>query len=218
MIPAILGRKVGMTQIFDPSGTRIPVTLVEAGPCVVLQVKSADGRDGYHSVQLGFGDVKAHRSNLAAIGHARTAQTPPKRFIREIRLQEPAGRKVGDTITVDIFKDGGVKYVDVVGTTKGKGFQGAMKRHGFGGMPASHGTERKHRSPGTNSGRCQNRGHSGFIKKGKRMAGHMGAVRSTIRCQELAGVDAEHNILWIRGSIPGPEGGYVVVRKAKTRA
>ncbi len=217
MIPAILGRKVGMTQVFDPSGTRVPVTLVEAGPCIVLQVKKRDGSDGYDSVQLGFSDVKPHRSTLGQIGHCRKAQTAPKHFIREIRLTEPTTKNVGDTVTVDIFKDG-VKFVDVIGTTKGKGFQGAMKRHGFGGQPASHGTERKHRSPGTNSGRCQNRGHSGFIKKGKRMAGHMGNVRATARCQQLVGVDAEQNILWIHGSIPGPNGGYVVVRKSKTRS
>ncbi len=217
MVPAILGKKVGMTQIFDPSGARIPVTLVEAGPCVVLQVKSSDSQDGYHAVQLGFDDVKPHRSTLPEIGHARKAKSAPKRFVREIRLSEPTDKAVGDTITVELFEQAEVKYVDVVGTTKGKGFQGGMKRHGFGGQPASHGVERKHRSPGSINGHATDLG-GGRIKKGKRMAGRMGNVRRTIRCQALVGVDAEHNLMLIRGSIPGPNGGYVIVRKSKTRS
>ena len=214
MIPAILGKKVGMTQVFDPSGERIPVTIVQAGPCPILQVKSTDTKDGYNAVQLGFDDVKPHRSTLAAIGHARPAKTAPKRFIREIRLSDPTDRKVGDVVTVDVFSAADVKFVDVIGTTKGKGVQGAMKRWGFGGQPGSHGTERKHRSPGSISGRAQNRGTSGAIKKGKRMAGHMGHARRTIQSQALVMVDAENNVLLIRGSIPGPNGGYVVVRRA----
>ncbi len=218
MYPAILGRKVGMTQVFEDSGQRVPVTLVQAGPCVVLQVKNADGPDGYHAVQLGFDDVKPHRSTLPEIGHARKAQTAPKRFVREIRLAEAADKNVGDTVTVTLFTEAGVKFVDVIGVTKGRGFQGVMKRWGFGGMPASHGTERKHRSPGSIAGRGQNRGTSGALKKGKRMAGHMGNVRRTASCQALVGVDAELNLLLIRGSVPGPSGGYVIVRKAKTRA
>lgn len=217
MLPAILGKKVGMTQIFEASGQRLPVTLVEAGPCVVMQVKTVDGPDGYHAVQLGFGDVKPHRSTLPEIGHARKAQTAPKRFVREIRLAEAADKAVGDTVTVGVFEEAGVKFVDVIGITKGRGFAGGMKRHGFGGMPASHGTERKHRSPGSIAGRGQNRGTSGAIKKGKRMAGHMGSTRRTTPCQALVGVDAEHNLLLIRGAVPGPIGGFVIVRKAKTR-
>ncbi|MBK8913799.1 MAG: 50S ribosomal protein L3 [Phycisphaerales bacterium] len=218
MVPAILGKKVGMTQVFGPAGERMPVTIVEAGPCVVLQVKAADAADGYHAVQLGFEDVKPHRSTLPAIGHSRKAQTSPKRFIREIRLSDATDRKVGDVVTVDIFKDAGVKYVDVVGISKGKGFQGAMKRYGFGGQPGSHGTERKHRSPGSIGAHAQNRGTSGAIKKGKRMSGHMGSDRQTIRNQAIVGMDAENNVLWIRGAIPGPPGGYVVIRKSKTRS
>lgn len=218
MLPAILGRKIGMTQIFDSDGLKVPVTIVEAGPCVVLQVKRADGPDRYNAVQLGFGDVKPHRSTIAEIGHARKAQTSPKRFVREIRLGEPTDRSVGDTVTVDAFASANVQWVDVIGTTLGKGFQGAMKRHGFGGQPASHGTERKHRSPGSISGHAQNRGTSGAVKKGKRMAGHMGAVRATARCQELVAVDAENNYMLIKGSVPGPRGGLVVVRKSKTRS
>lgn len=218
MIPAILGRKIGMTQVFDETGERIPVTLVQAGPCVVLQVKSRDGADGYHAVQLGFDDVKPHRSTMPQIGHARKARTAPKRFIREIRLEQPTDRSVGDTVTVDIFKENNVGWVDVIGVTRGKGFQGGMRRWGFGGQPASHGTERKHRSPGSIGGRAQNRGHSGAIKKGKKMAGHMGARRRTAPCLKLVGVDSEHHLLLIRGSVPGHKGAYVVVRKARTRS
>jgi large subunit ribosomal protein L3 len=218
MFPAILGKKVGMTQVFDATGTRVPVTLVQAGPCVVLQVKAADGADGYHAVQLGFDDVKPHRSTLAEIGHARKAQTAPKRFVREVRLTEAADKQVGDTVTVEVFQQAQVRFVDVTGVSKGKGFQGVMKRWGFGGQPGSHGTERKHRSPGTISGRSQNRGTSGAIKRGGHMAGHQGDARQTMRCQALVAVDAEHNLLLIRGAIPGAAGGYVIVRKAKTRA
>jgi large subunit ribosomal protein L3 len=216
MIPAILGKKIGMTQVFEASGERVPVTIVQAGPCYILQVKKADGKDGYHSVQLGFDDAKPHRSNLAQIGHARQASTLPKRFIREIRLNDATDKSVGDTVTVDIMKD--VKWVDVTGVTKGKGFQGAMKRHGFGGQPASHGTERKHRSPGSIGSRAAMRGQSGAIKKGQKMAGHMGAKQRTARCQALVAVDPENNVVLIRGSVPGPEGGYVLIRQSKTRA
>jgi len=218
MVPAILGRKIGMTQVFDADGARVPVTIVQAGPCTVLQVKSADGPDGYCAVQLGFDDAKPHRSTLPEIGHARKARTSPKRFVREIRLDAPTDRSVGDTISVDVFTEGQVKYVDIVGVTKGKGFQGGMKRWGFGGQPASHGTERKHRSPGSIGGRGQNRGTSGAIKKGKRMAGHMGNVRQTARCQALVAVDAENSYLLVKGSVPGPNGGFVVIRKSKTRS
>jgi large subunit ribosomal protein L3 len=218
MIPALLGKKVGMTQIFDPSGARIPVTIVEAGPCVILQVKSTESRDAYNAVQLGFEDAKPHRATMAEIGHARPAKTAPKRFVREIRLSEATDRAVGDTVTVEIFKENDVKFVDVVGTSKGKGYQGVMKRWGFGGQPASHGTERKHRSPGSIGAHAQNRGTSGAIKKGKRMGGQTGNKRVTARCQLLLDVDSAHNMLVIEGSVPGPNGGYVIVRKSKTRA
>jgi large subunit ribosomal protein L3 len=217
MIPAILGKKVGMTQVFDPSGARVPVTLVEAGPCIVLQVKSRETNDKYDAVQLGFEDVKPHRAAMADIGHTRKAQTATKRFVREIRLAETTDKAVGDLITVDIFKDADVKYVDVVGVSKGKGFQGPMKRWGFGGMPASHGVERKHRSPGSINGHATYLG-GGRIKKGKRMAGQTGNRRTTARCQSLVEIDTEHNLLVIEGSVPGPNGGYVIVRKSKTRS
>jgi large subunit ribosomal protein L3 len=217
MIPAILGKKIGMTQVFQPTGERTAVTLVEAGPCVLMQVKASEGKDGYDAVQLGFDDVKPHRSTMPEIGHAKAAQTAPKRFVREIRLSEPGDVKVGDTITVDIFKDGEVKWVDVIGISKGKGFQGVMTRYNFGGQPASHGVERKHRSPGSINGHATYLG-GGRIKKGKRMGGQTGAVRKTARCQALVDVDSENNLLLIKGSVPGPNGGYVIVQKSKTRS
>jgi len=217
MIPAILGKKVGMTQVFDPSGQRVPVTLVEAGPCVVLQVKSTETKDRYDAVQLGFDDVKPHRATMPEIGRARRAKTAPKRFIREIRLPEATQHAVGDMITVSIFREADVKYVDVVGTSKGKGFQGVMKRWGFGGQPASHGVERKHRSPGSINAHASYLG-GGRIKKGKRMAGQTGNKRMTACCQPLVDVDTENNLLLIQGSVPGPNGSYVIVRKSRKRA
>ena len=217
MIPAILGKKVGMTQVFKPTGERIAVTLVEAGPCVVLQVKSGESKDKYDAVQLGFDDVKPHRTTMAEIGHSRKAKTAPKRFTREIRLPEATDKEVGDLVTVDLFKDGEVKYVDVVGISKGKGFQGGMKRWGFGGQLASHGVERKHRSPGSINGHATYLG-GGRIKKGKKMAGQTGNKRRTTECQALVDIDIDKNLLVIEGSVPGPNGGYVIVRKSKTRS
>jgi large subunit ribosomal protein L3 len=216
MIPAILGKKIGMTKVFDETGAAVTVTVVQAGPCPVLQVRTKEG-DGYDAVQLGFEDVKPHRSTLPMIGHAGKAGTGPKAFIREIRLDEPTERSLGDVVTVDIFEGAQVKYVDVVGTSKGRGFAGGMKRHGFGGQPASHGTERKHRAPGSISSHGTDLGHGGSIKKGKKMAGHMGHVRRTARNQRLVGIDKENGLLLIGGSVPGPNGGYLVVRQAKTK-
>ncbi len=217
MIPAILGKKIGMTQVFESTGQRVPVTVVQAGPCVVLQVKKSGEKDGYNAVQLGFEDVKPHRSTLPQIGHTKKAQTAPKRFVREIRLVEPTGKNVGDVVTVDIFSDAKVQWVDVRGVTKGRGFQGAMKRWGFGGQPGSHGTERKHRSPGSISGRATNRGTSGAGKKGRKMAGHMGSRNRTAERLALVGVDPEKNTLLIKGSIPGTNGGFVIISQAKKK-
>ncbi len=216
MIPALLGKKIGMTQVFDDNGGAMAVTVVEAGPCAVMQVRDQD-KDGYYAVQLGFGDVKPHRSTKPLIGHACKSGTTPKRVLREVRLDEPTSHKPGDVITVSIFAENEVKYVDVVGTSKGRGFAGAMKRHGFGGQPASHGVERKHRSPGSIGGHATDLGHGGNIKKGKRMAGHYGHARVTVKGQRLIGIDEQHNLLLIEGGVPGPNGGFVFVRKAKTK-
>lgn len=214
MFSAILGKKVGMTQVYDAEGTLHPVTVVQAGPCNVLQVKTVDS-DGYNAVQLGFEDLKAHRATKPAIGHAKKASATAKRFVREVRLAAaPADVQLGQAVTVELFDS--VKQVDVISTSKGKGFQGGMKRHHFKGLGASHGTERKHRSPGSIGAHGTNRGFGGDIKKGKRMAGHMGHVRVTTRNLKLVGVDKENNLLLIKGAVPGANGEFVFVCAART--
>jgi len=217
MHPFIIGKKVGMTQVFTDDGSACPVTVVSAGPCVVLQVKRSDSKDGYDAIQLGYEDIKPSKATKPAIGHAARANTTPKRIVREFRVykeKEQIQAEPGDTWTVEAFEN--VKFVDVTGTTKGKGFAGGVKRYGFKGQPASHGVERKHRSPGSIGGHGTDLGHGGNIKKGKRMAGHMGAVRCTTRNHELIAVDTENNLLLIKGALPGPNGGYLLVRKSRT--
>jgi large subunit ribosomal protein L3 len=216
MAAALLGKKIGMTRVYTAAGVSVPVTVIQAGPCPVLQVKAADGPDGYNAVQIGFDDVKAHRTTLPIIGHAGKAGTGPKRFIREVRLDEKPAANLGDVWTVEVFESAGTQHVDVIGTTKGKGFAGVMKRHHFGGQPGSHGTERKHRSPG-GIGANAPRGLGRAVKKGKKMAGHLGHARRTSRNQELVRIDKDNNLLLVKGSVPGPNGGYLLVRQAKTR-
>jgi len=214
-VAALLGRKVGMTRVYDEKGVVIPVTVVQAGPCVVTQVKTQDSKDGYNAVQLGFEDVKERRSTKPVVGHCRkTGKTEPKRFLREIRLNDKPTVEAGATVDVGIFEL--IKFVDVSGTSKGKGFQGGMKRWGFGGQPGSHGTERKHRSPGGIGGGQAPRGLGRGIKLGKKMAGHMGDENITARCLQLVSVDKEKNLLLIKGTVPGANGGVVFVRQAKT--
>jgi large subunit ribosomal protein L3 len=213
MTPALLGLKIGMTRIYDDKGTIVPVTVVQAGPCAVTQVKTAE-TDGYNAVQLGFGDTKPKFSTMPLIGHAAKAGSAPKRHFREIKLKEPTDRKAGDVVDVSVFD--GVQYVDVIGTSKGKGTAGVMKRHHFGGQPASHGTERKHRSPGSIASRATWRGQSGKPKKGVRMAGHMGMDRVTTRNHPLVKIDAAQNLMLIKGALPGPNGGLLFVRKSIT--
>ena len=215
MIPALLGKKIGMTRLITESGDVSAVTIIQAGPCTVLQVKTTD-TDGYNAVQISYEDVKPHRSTRALIGHAGKAGTGPKRFAHEVRLEDTPELEAGAVLTVDQFSDAEVTYVDVVGTTKGRGFQGVMRRWGFGGQPASHGTERKHRSPGSIGGHA-NLGLGRNVKKGKRMAGRMGHRRKTQRCLKLVGVDKEQNLLLISGSVPGPQGGLLFVRRSKTK-
>ena len=213
MTPALIGRKVGMTRIYDEKGAIVPVTVVEAGPCAVTQVKTTE-TDGYHAVQLGFEDIKAKFSNFPLIGHAAKAGVGPRRHFAEITLKDPTDKVAGDVVDASIFE--GVQYVDVIGTSKGKGTAGVMKRHHFGGQPASHGTERKHRSPGSLASRATWRGQSGKPKKGVRMAGHMGVDRVTTRNHPLVKIDPENNLLLIKGALPGPNGGLLFVRKAVT--
>ncbi len=212
MTPGIIGTKIGMTQVPGDRGEVDPVTVVRAGPCVVLAVRSEE-RDGYNAVQLGYGELKAHRSTKPMIGHAAKAGTGPKRVVREIRLNEPSGVIQGEVVTVDAFADGKVEYVDVTGITKGKGFAGVMARHGFGGKGASHGVERKHRSAGGIGG-SSTAGTGRGVKKGKRMAGHSGSERRTMSSLKLIRVDSENDLMLIRGSVPGPNGGTVIIRTA----
>jgi large subunit ribosomal protein L3 len=221
----ILGRKVGMSQIFTETGDCVPVTVIEAGPCHVLQLRTLE-KDGYSAVQLGFRDkprrlairserghvsaeLKSKRSTKRASGEVvAKANCEPKRFIRELRVSTE-GYSVGQELKVDVLAD--VKSVDVVGTSKGRGFTGVMKRHNFGGQRATHGVKKVHRHAGGTGALAANRG-GGRMKKGKKMAGQYGSERVTARNLKVVKVDAEKNLLLIRGAVPGPNGGYVVVR------
>ncbi|MHC4561918.1 MAG: 50S ribosomal protein L3 [Planctomycetota bacterium] len=214
MIPAMLGKKIGMTQVFDEAGVLHPVTVVQADPCTVLQVKT-DETDGYNAVQIGVGDIKPHRATRPQIGHAGRAGTSAKRFIREVRLTgAPADVEVGQSVSVNIFDD--VTFVDVIGTSKGRGFAGVMKRHNFKGMGDSHGVKRMHRAGGSIASHGSDLGGGGNVKKGKRMPGHMGDARCTTRNHRLVGVDKENNLLLIKGALPGANGQMVFVRVSKT--
>ena len=210
---AILGRKIGMTRLFNEDGSDTPVTVIQAGPCFVSQVKSTE-TDGYDAIQLAFEDIKGRNSTYPVIGHDAKAGLTPKRFHRELRLDDgdAAEFQLGQTISAENFEE--VQFVDVIGTIKGKGFQGAMKRHGFGGQEASHGVERKHRSPGSVGGRSSNLG-TGKPKKGIRMAGHMGDERVTVRNLPIVAIDKERNLLMVKGPVPGANQGLVMVRSAK---
>jgi large subunit ribosomal protein L3 len=212
----LLGKKIGMTQVYGKDGCMAPVTVIQAGPCKVMQIKTTD-TDGYEAVQMGYDDKKTSRVIQSAAGHAKKANTTAKRFVREWRLESgsDASVELGGDLTVDSFED--VKYVDVVGTSKGKGFAGGMKRHGFGGFPASHGCKRRHRAPGAISSHASDAGHGGNLKKGKRMAGHMGHVRITSRNNQIISIDQERNLIIVKGSVPGPSGGYVEIRSSKKK-
>ncbi|MDO8301809.1 MAG: 50S ribosomal protein L3 [Sedimentisphaerales bacterium] len=212
----LLGKKIGMTQVYNEAGKMLPVTVVQAGPCTITQVKTVE-TDGYNAIQLGYDDVKKSRQIAAAVGHAKKANAVPKKMVREMRLADDAKVEytAGDIVDVKVFAE--TKWVDVIGTSKGKGFAGGMKRHGFGGMPGSHGTERKHRSPGSICSYGSDRGHGGNLKKGKRMAGHMGHEQVTTRNHSLVGFDEEKNLLLIKGAVAGPAGGYVLVRTSITK-
>jgi large subunit ribosomal protein L3 len=210
----LLGKKVGMTQVYNELGKLVPVSVIQAGPCVVMQVKNAE-TDGYKAIQLGFDDVKASRRKKPQIGHAEKANAEPKKFVKEMRIPDDVEQEynAGDSVTVAVFSED--KSVDVMGTSKGKGFAGVMKRHGFGGFPASHGTERKHRAPGSISSFASNAGHGPGPKRGKKMAGHMGNCRVTTKNHDLVAIDEEKNLLIVKGSVPGPAGGYCIIRSAK---
>jgi large subunit ribosomal protein L3 len=209
----LLGRKVGMTRVLQPDGASVPVTVIEVGPCVVTQIRTTE-KDGYDAVQIGYGEVKPRNSTIPVIGHDFKAGTTPKRTHREFRIKadEAANFQVGQTLTVANLD--GTMYVDVCGTSKGKGFQGTMKRWNFKGMFASHGTERKHRSPGSIGSYGSNRGFGGGLLKGKKMAGHMGAERITQRSLDVVRIDAERNLLLVKGPVPGANNGTLAIRPA----
>lgn len=202
----ILGRKIGMTQVFTTDGLLIPVTVVETTPNVVLQKKTVEN-DGYEAVQLGFEDVKESRATKAAVGHAKKANTAPKRFAREIRGSEMMGLEVGAEVKADIFEAGDI--VDVCGISKGKGYKGAIVRNNQHLMPATHGTGPCHRGPGSLATIGRN---NGYINKGRIMAGHEGTYRTTNQNLEVIKADAEGNYLLIKGNVPGPRKGLVVVK------
>ena len=204
----ILGRKRGMTQLFEEDGTVVPCTIVEAGPCVVTLVRNAE-RDGYDAVQLGFEDVPDRRAKKPARGHAAKADTAPKRFLREERLSKPAERSVGDVVRCDEFSAGDM--VDVVGTSKGRGFAGTIKRHNFARGAKTHGCM-NYRQPGSIGASA----YPARVFKGKRMGGHFGAERKTAKNLTVVRVDTDRNLLFVRGSVPGPNGGFVQVRTART--
>ncbi|MDF3051654.1 MAG: ribosomal protein [Pseudonocardia sp.] len=206
-ITGILGTKLGMTQVFDENNRVVPVTVVAAGPNVVTQVRTAD-KDGYPAVQLAFGAVDPRRVNKPRTGHFAKAGVTPRRHLVELRTSDAGEYTVGQEITASVFDAGAL--VDVVGTSKGKGTAGVMKRHGFSGLGASHGTQRKHRSPGSIGG-CATPGR---VFKGLRMAGRMGNARVTTQNLTVHRVDAENGLLLIKGAVPGPRGGLLLVKTA----
>jgi large subunit ribosomal protein L3 len=206
-ITGILGTKLGMTQVFDENNRIVPVTVVQAGPNVVTQVRTAE-KDGYVALQLAYGAIDPRKVNKPETGHFSKAGVTPRRHLVELRTSDAAEYEIGQEITAEVFEAGA--KVDVVGTTKGKGTAGVMKRHGFHGLGAGHGTQRKHRSPGS-IGACATPGR---VFKGMKMAGRMGHERQTTQSLTVHKVDAERGLLLIKGAIPGPKGGLVIVRAA----
>ena len=215
MQAALLGKKIGMTQVYDKTGALCPVTVVQAGPCTVTQIKTVQA-DGYNAVQIGFETARGRRATKPRIGHAGKTGTRPARVYREIRLQGDNEQvESGAELTVELFND--VRWVDVIGTSKGKGTAGVIKRHKFRGMSASHGTEGMHRHGGSISSHGTGLGGSGGPKKGKKMPGRMGNVRCTSRNHKVIVVDADNHLLLLKGSVPGANGGLVLVRASKTK-
>jgi len=230
----LLGRKVGMTQIYSEDGTAVPVTVIEAGPCTVLQIRTQE-RDGYSAVQVGYGEKprrlanRAERGHVAALGgkraKARAAagiepvakpNCEPARYVREFRFEsDEVGCDVGQKLTVATMAE--VTHVDIVGLNKGRGTAGVMKQHNFHGLRASHGVQRHHRAGGSIGGHGTNRGHSGKIRKGKKMSGRWGNEQVTVRNVKVVRIDEASNLLLINGSVPGPNGAYVLVRQTRKK-
>jgi large subunit ribosomal protein L3 len=206
-IKGVLGEKLGMTQVWDAENRVVPVTVVKAGPCVVTQVRETE-KDGYAAVQIAFGEIDPRKVNKPRKGHFDKAGVTPRRHLVELRTDDAAEYSLGQEITAEVFEVG--QRIDVVGTSKGKGTAGVMKRHNFRGLGAAHGTQRKHRSPGS-IGACATPGR---VFKGVRMAGRMGNARVTVQNLTVHAVDAEKGLLLIKGAVPGPNGGVVLVKTA----
>jgi large subunit ribosomal protein L3 len=203
----LIGKKLGMTQVFDEAGAAHPVTLIEAGPCFVTQIRRAD-RDGYQAVQLGFGEGRPKQLTGGQLGHLKRHDLPALRFLREFRVKTTEVKE-GDKVTVEVFAPG--DRVDVVSTSKGRGFQGGMRRHGFGGGPMTHGQSDRQRAPGSRSSTTT----PGRVYKGSRGPGHMGSDRVTSQNLRVQLVDAERNLIGVVGSVPGPRGAVVVLKEAR---
>jgi large subunit ribosomal protein L3 len=206
-VKGMLGEKLGMTQVWDENNRLVPVTVLKAGPCVVTQVRTPD-TDGYSAVQMGFGQIDPRKVNKPKAGHYEKAGVTPRRHMVELRTDDASEYTLGQELTAEVFAAG--QPVDVIGRSKGKGYAGVMKRHGFKGLGAGHGTQRKHRSPGSIGG-CATPGR---VFKGLRMAGRMGGERTTTMNLTVHAVDAEQGLLLIKGAVPGPRGGVVFVRTA----
>jgi large subunit ribosomal protein L3 len=207
MLKGLIGKKIGMTQIFDEAGAAVPVTLIEAGPCYVTQVRLPE-KEGYAAVQLGFSEAKPKRLTGGELGHLKKNELPPLRFLREFRIKDPA-QKPGDKVTVEIFKIG--ERVDVVGTSKGKGFAGVVKRYHFAGGPKTHGASDRLRAPGSSSSTTT----PGRVYRGSRRPGHMGRERVTAQSLKVVLVDTERNLLGVRGAVPGPKGALLMIKDAR---
>jgi large subunit ribosomal protein L3 len=206
-VKGVLGEKLGMTQVWDADNRLVPVTVIKAGPCVVTQVRTSDS-DGYAAVQMAFGAIDPRKVNKPMTGHFEKAGVTPRRHLVELRTLDAGDYALGQEVTVEAFESG--QEIDVTGTTKGKGFAGVMKRHGFHGVSSSHGAHKNHRKPGSIGG-CATPGR---VFKGMRMAGRMGGVRQTTQNLTIHAVDAEKGLLLVKGAVPGPRGGIVLVRTA----
>ena len=207
MIHGLIGKKLGMTQVFEDDGTVVPVTVIEADPNVIVRTCTVD-REGYSAIQIGYGDRKEKHTSRPLAGYFKSQGVEPRRYLREIRVDDPSQYEAGQELTVELFEPGVLE--DVVGVSKGKGFQGAMKRHGYGAGKASHGSK-----TGRLPGSVGNSAYPGRVWKGKKLPGHMGNASRTIPHLEVVGVDAERNLMWIKGALPGARGGLVYIRKQR---
>jgi len=207
MLKGLIGKKIGMTQIFDERGVAFPVTLIEAGPCYVTQIRRPES-EGYSAVQLGFSETHPKRLSGGEVGHLKTANMPPLRFLREFRTKS-LDVSVGDVMKADVFSVG--ERVDVIGTSKGKGFAGAVKRFHFAGGPKTHGQSDRHRAPGSNGSGTT----PGRVYKGSRRPGHMGDERVTVQSLKVVLVDVERNLIGVHGAVPGSKGGLVIINEAR---